>query len=193
MNNSSGKLIIFTAPSGAGKTTLVKHILSKNENIDFSISATTRAKRSYEVEAKDYYYLSIETFKAKIANNEFLEWEEVYENQYYGTLRSEIDRIWSTGKAIIFDIDVQGATDLKSQFGDKCITIFVKPPSVDTLIERLRSRNTETEESFNKRVKKIKKEIAFENSFDAVIVNDTLEYAMNEAEIIVSHFLNAKK
>jgi guanylate kinase len=190
MNNSSGKLIIFTAPSGAGKTTLVKHILSKNENIDFSISATTRAKRSHEIEAKDYYFLSIETFKAKIANNEFLEWEEVYADQFYGTLRSEIDRIWSMGKAIIFDIDVQGATDLKEQFGENCLTIFVKPPSIDVLIERLRGRNTETEESFNKRVKKIQKEAAFENSFDAVIINDELAIAQGEAEIIVNHFLH---
>jgi guanylate kinase len=190
MNNSSGKLIIFTAPSGAGKTTLVKHILSKNENIDFSISATTRAKRSHEVEAKDYYYLSIDAFKAKIANNEFLEWEEVYQDQFYGTLRSEIDRIWSMGKAIIFDIDVQGATDLKEQFGKNSITIFVKPPSIDVLIERLRGRNTETEESFNKRVKKIQKEAAFENTFDAVIINDELAYAQGEAEIIVNHFLH---
>jgi guanylate kinase len=190
MEQKFEKLIIFTAPSGAGKTTLVKHILSTNEDIAFSVSATTRTKREHEIDGKDYYFLSIDEFKAKIINQEFLEWEEVYQDQFYGTLKSEINRIWSSGKAIIFDIDVQGATDLKKEYKDKCLTIFVKPPSVETLIERLRARNTETEDSFNKRVQKIRKEISFENSFDTVIVNDVLDVSKREAELLVTHFLN---
>ncbi|MFM2395087.1 MAG: hypothetical protein RLZZ546_3070 [Bacteroidota bacterium] len=184
------KMIVFTAPSGAGKTTLVKHMLSSYGFLDFSISATTRSKRPNEIEGKDYYYLSVEEFKNKIDQNLFVEWEEVYENQLYGTLISEVERIWQDDKAIIFDIDVKGACNIKSQFQENCLTIFVKPPSEAILIERLMGRATESKESLEKRIAKVKREISFENRFDAVIVNDLLEVAKKEAEILVENFIN---
>jgi guanylate kinase len=184
------KMVVFTAPSGAGKTTLVRHILENYLNFDFSISATTRSKREKEVDGKDYYFLSIESFKQKIDQNAFVEWEEVYENQFYGTLKSEIERIWSNGKVILFDIDVQGATDIKKEYGNECMVIFVKSPSIETLIERLKARNTESEDSLNKRISKVMKEIEFENSFDAIIINDELSFAKNEAEILIQNFIN---
>lgn len=184
------KMIVFTAPSGAGKTTLVKHMLSSYGFLDFSISATTRAKRPNEKEGKDYYYLSVEEFKEKITQNQFVEWEEVYENQLYGTLKSEVERIWEDNKAIIFDIDVKGACSIKNLYQEKCLTIFVKPPSEAILIERLVARATESKESLEKRIEKVKREISFENRFDAVIVNDLLEVAKKEAEILVENFIN---
>jgi guanylate kinase len=187
--NPQNKMIIFTAPSGAGKTTLVQHVLSKHTFLDFSISATTREKRAHEVNGKHYHFFSIEEFKEKIKQEEFAEWEEVYSNQYYGTLKSEINRIWDSDKAIIFDVDVQGAQDLKAIYGASCMTIFIKPPSIEVLTERLRLRNTETEESFIKRINKIKVELSFETAFDAVIVNDNLEIAKEEADILLKKFV----
>lgn len=184
------KMIVFTAPSGAGKTTLVKHMLSSHGFLDFSISATTRSKRPNESEGKDYYYLSVEAFKEKISQNQFVEWEEVYENQLYGTLKSEVERIWQDNKAIIFDIDVKGACSIKNLYQENCLTIFVKPPSEAVLIERLVARATENKESLEKRIEKVKREISFENRFDAVIVNDLLEVAKKEAEILVENFIN---
>ncbi|MBK9737374.1 MAG: guanylate kinase [Saprospiraceae bacterium] len=188
-NGFVGKVFIFTAPSGAGKTTIVKHLLSKYNFLGFSVSATTRTRREYEVEGKDYYFLSIEEFKSKATAGEFIEWEEVYENQFYGTLKSEVARIWGEKKHLVFDIDVKGAENIKRVFGDKCMSVFVRPPSVDTLIQRLINRNTETPESLIKRINKIKREMTFENSFDIVLVNDLLEVSFVEAEHIVETFI----
>lgn len=184
-----GKMFIFTAPSGAGKTTIVKHLLSKYNNLGFSVSATTRSKRDYEVDGKDYYFLSIEDFKNKVANGEFIEWEEVYHDQYYGTLKSEVERVWSLGQHLVFDIDVRGAENIKKLYKKQCMSVFVRPPSVSTLIERLTSRNTETPESLEKRIHKVKKEMTFENSFDIVLVNDLLDISLIEAEHIVDTFI----
>jgi guanylate kinase len=184
-----GKMFIFTAPSGAGKTTIVKHLLSKYNNLGFSVSATTRSKRDYEIDGKDYYFLSIEDFKNKVANGEFIEWEEVYHDQYYGTLKSEVERVWSLGQHLVFDIDVRGAENIKKLYKKQCMSVFVRPPSVSTLIERLTSRNTETPESLEKRIHKVKKEMTFENSFDIVLVNDLLDISLIEAEHIVDTFI----
>lgn len=182
-------MFIFTAPSGAGKTTIVKHLLSKYNNLGFSVSATTRSKRDYEIDGKDYYFLSLEDFKNKVANGEFIEWEEVYHDQYYGTLKSEVERVWSLGQHLVFDIDVRGAENIKKLYKKQCMSVFVRPPSVSTLIERLTSRNTETPESLEKRIYKVKKEMTFENSFDIVLVNDLLDISLIEAEHIVDTFI----
>ena len=186
---NNGKMVVFTAPSGAGKTTLVRHLLSKWDIFDFSVSAATRPKRDYETEGKDYYFMSVDQFKNKVKNNEFVEWEEVYENHFYGTLHSEVDRIWNNGKAIIFDIDVIGAMNLKKHYGETCFTVFVKPPSIEILYARLKSRATETPESLAKRIEKVNRELIYENSFDAIIVNDELNIALREAEILVGNFM----
>lgn len=184
-----GKMFIFTAPSGAGKTTLVKHLLAKYDNLGFSVSATTRSKREHEVDGKDYYFLTVKDFKAKVANGDFIEWEEVYHDQYYGTLKSEVDRIWDLGQHLVFDIDVRGAKNIKNLYPEVCMSVFVRPPSIDTLVDRLINRNTETEESLQKRISKVRKEMEYENSFDIVLVNDTLEIALVEAEHIVETFI----
>ncbi len=184
-----GKMFIFTAPSGAGKTTVVKHLLAKYDNLGFSVSATTRSKRDHETEGKDYYFISVSDFKSKVANGDFIEWEEVYHDQYYGTLKSEVDRIWELGKHLVFDIDVRGAKNIKSLYPQECMSVFVRPPSIDTLINRLIKRNTETQESLQKRISKIRKEMEYENSFDMVLVNDELEIALIEAEHIVETFI----
>jgi guanylate kinase len=184
-----GKMFIFTAPSGAGKTTIVRAMLQKYPWLDFSVSATTRARRDHETEGKDYYFMSVEQFKSKMDNREFVEWEEVYADQYYGTLRSEIDRVWSQGKHIVFDIDVKGAINIKKAYGDRCMAIFVKPPSFEVLKQRLVSRNTETEESLRKRIEKVKTELSYENSFDFVLVNDDIEVALTEASHMVETFI----
>lgn len=187
----SGKLIIFSAPSGSGKTTLVRHILKTYPNqIEFSISATSRAKRGVEVNGKDYYYLSVEEFKQKVANNEFLEWEEVYAGTHYGTLRSEVERIWAKNKAVIFDIDVEGGLNLKNQFGDKALAVFVMPPSIKILEERLHSRSTDSKESIARRIAKAEKELKTAELFDVFILNENLEEACAKAEEIVQDFLN---
>jgi guanylate kinase len=190
VNDFEGRMFIFTAPSGAGKTTIVKHLLEKYENLDFSISATTRNRRAYEVDGKDYYFKTIVEFKESISKNEFVEWEEVYENQFYGTLKTEINRVWSERKHLIFDIDVRGAQNLKALFKEKCMAVFVRPPSLDILLERLIQRNTETAESLEKRINKVKREMTFENSFDFVLVNDQLDVSFIEAEHIVDTFIN---
>ncbi len=182
-------MFIFTAPSGAGKTTVARHLLEKYKELDFSVSAATRSKRDYEEDGKDYYFMSIDDFRTKIDQEQFVEWEEVYKDQYYGTLKTEIERIWSLGKHIIFDIDVKGAKNLKSVFGTRCMSVFVRPLSIEVLIERLKNRNTETEESLQKRIQKVKREMAEENSFDVVLVNDVLEVTLKEADHIVETFL----
>lgn len=189
-NSFQGKLFIFTAPSGAGKTTIVKHILNKYDHLGFSVSATTREKRVHETHGKDYYFISVDDFKNKVANGEFIEWEEVYHDQYYGTLLSEVDRIWSQGKHLVFDIDVRGAKNIKKIYGDRCMVVFVRPPSIHVLVERLKNRNTESPESLEKRISKVKKEMEYENCFDFTLVNDVLEISFLEAEHIVETFSN---
>ena len=185
-----GKLIIFSAPSGAGKTTIVKHLLAKDSRLGFSISACTRDKRGRsEVHGKDYYFLTPEDFKQRIDNDEFVEWQEVYVGAFYGTLKSEVERIWSEGKSVIFDVDVKGGINIKKMYGDKALSVFVKPPSVEELERRLRSRNTETEESISKRIFKVKFEMSFQDQFDIVLVNDDLEKTLETAEKLVDDFL----
>jgi guanylate kinase len=186
----SGKLIIFSAPSGSGKTTLVRHIVKTfPKHIAFSISATSRPRRGVEENGKDYHYLSVETFKEKVANNEFLEWEEVYAGTHYGTLRSEVERIWATGKAVIFDIDVEGGLNLKNQFSDKALAIFVMPPSIKILEERLHSRSTDSKESIARRIAKAEKELKTAELFDVFILNENLDEACAKAEELVKEFL----
>ena len=185
----SPKLLVFTAPSGAGKTTIVRHLLEKFDQLEFSVSATTRPKREHEVHGKDYYFLPPETFKRKLENGDFLEWEEVYEGTIYGTLHSEIDRISNAGKIAVFDIDVKGALNIKEQYGEDAFTVFVKPPSLEVLIQRLKDRGTEDEAAFEKRVSRMHYEMSCEKKFDYVLVNDELQFALNEAESLIKDFL----
>jgi guanylate kinase len=186
----NGKLIIFSAPSGSGKTTIVRHLLSTfPDQIEFSISATSRDKRGVEQNGKDYYYLTPEEFKQKVDNGEFLEWEEVYAGTCYGTLRSEVERIWAKGKHVIFDIDVEGGLNLKNQFKEDALAIFVMPPSIKILEERLRSRSTDNSQSIARRLDKAEKELKTASLFDRFILNEHLEVALNDAERIVKEFL----
>ena len=188
-----GKLVIFSAPSGSGKTTLVRHLLSvMPDKLQFSISATSRPKRGVELNGKDYHYLTVEEFKEKIKNNEFLEWEEVYAGTHYGTLRSEVERIWKEGKNVIFDIDVQGGLNLKHQFGDKALAVFVMPPSIKILEQRLNSRQTDSSESIALRVEKAEQELQTAKLFDCFILNEHLETACKECERVVNEFLSKK-
>ena len=185
-----GKLIIFSAPSGSGKTTIVKHLLKTNPNLGFSISACTRDKRGRNEEhGKDYYFLTPEEFKKKIDNNEFVEYEEVYQGAFYGTLKSEIERIWATGKHVIFDVDVKGGLSLKKYYGDRALAIFVKCPSMEVLEERLRARKTETEDSISTRLFKVKFEMSFENKFDVTLLNSDLKRALKDAQKLVDDFI----
>jgi guanylate kinase len=183
------KCIIFSAPSGAGKTTIVRYLLGCNLNLEFSISACSRPKRGNEYHGRDYYFLSIHEFKRKAQNNEFIEWEEVYQDNFYGTLKSEIDRIWNSGKFVIFDVDVQGGINLKRYFGDRALSVFVMPPSVEQLEKRLRARNTDSEESLKKRIDKAESELSFSKEFDFVLLNDDLETACKQALEKVKAFL----
>lgn len=187
---SKGKCVIFSAPSGAGKTTIVHHLLTKNLGLEFSVSACSRDPRPNEIDKKDYHFLGIQGFKEKIKDDAFIEWEEVYTNNFYGTLKSEMERIWGEGKTVIFDVDVIGGLNIKKQFGDDALAIFVKPPSYEELEKRLRERSTETEDKINQRMDKASKELAFENEFDVILVNDNLEEACNTAEQIIADFLN---
>ena len=189
-NNFTGKAIIFSAPSGAGKTTIVKSLLANKLPLSFSISACSRQKRENEINGKDYHFLSIEDFKQKINEQAFIEWEEVYENNYYGTLKSEIERIWNDKKHVVFDVDVVGGLNLKKHFGNNALAIFIQPPSMDVLIERLRNRATESEASLNKRINKAKHEMTYSPSFDSIIINDQLEETIEVAEKKVKDFLN---
>lgn len=190
MFSSQGKAIIFSAPSGAGKTTLVRHLLCiESLALSFSISATSRPIRGGEVDGKDYYFLSDIEFEEKIQMGAFLEWEEVYAGTKYGTLISEVERIWKNNKTVIFDVDVVGGLRLKSIFQDSALCVFVQPPSVDALHQRLVARSTETEEKIQQRVAKAEKEMAFANQFDTILVNIDLEIAKKEAEILVSDFI----
>lgn len=183
------KVVIFCAPSGSGKTTIVKHILSVDNRLAFSVSACTRNKRANEEHGRDYYFLSHEEFKQRIANNEFLEYEEVYGGNFYGTLKSEVDRIWAMGKAVIFDVDVEGGLNIKKHFGDKALAVFVKPPSVEALEQRLRYRSTETEETLRVRIDKAVHELQYENKFEYVLLNENLDEALVIAENLITEFL----
>jgi len=186
---SAGKMVIFTAPSGAGKTSLVRYILHQRDDLAFSVSACTRPQRKNEVDGRDYYFLSSKDFENKIRNGAFLEWEEVYEGTYYGTLRSEVERIWQNGKSIVFDIDVQGALNIKREYAKSALAIFVKPPSVEVLEKRLRQRGTEHDKFYARRLNKAKEELTYENKFDCVIYNDDFQKAVEEAEAVVDRFL----
>ena len=184
-----GKAIIFSAPSGSGKTTIVKHLLRTNTDLGFSISASTRDKRGRtEQHGKDYYFLSPIEFKKKIDNDEFVEWEEVYEGNFYGTLKSEIQRIWDEGKNVIFDVDVKGGMALKKYFGEKALAIFVKVPSLEILEERLHDRGTETPESLSRRLFKAQFETTFQDHFDYVLVNEDLQTSLAEAQRLYDTF-----
>ncbi len=188
MNN--GKLIVFSAPSGSGKTTIVRHLLEQKElHLDFSISATSRQKRGEEIDGKDYYFLTPEDFQAKIDADEFIEYEEVYKDNFYGTLKSELERIWAKGKHVIFDIDVIGGLNIKRQFPKNTLAIFVSPPSVEELERRLRYRQTETEEQIQMRLAKAEREIAESSKFDIILKNYDLEIAKNDAYKLVSDYL----
>jgi guanylate kinase len=188
MNN--GKLLVFSAPSGSGKTTIVKDLLEQKElHLDFSISATSREKRGDEVDGKDYYFLSASEFQAKITANEFVEYEEVYTDNFYGTLKTELERIWALGKHVIFDIDVIGGLNIKKQFPKKTLAIFVSPPSVEELERRLRFRQTESDEKIQMRLAKAEREIAESNKFDVILKNYDLEIAKNDAYTLVHDYL----
>lgn len=192
-NVFEGKCIIFSAPSGAGKTTIVKHLLGHNLPLAFSVSACSRAVRGQEVDGKDYYFLGIDGFKSKIEEGAFIEWEEVYPDNFYGTLTSEIDRIWATGKHVLFDLDVVGGLNLKNHFGDKALAIFVKPPNIEELGIRLRLRNTEPEDKIVMRLGKAQKEMESAELFDVIIFNEDLAAACKQTVEVVSKFLQATK
>ncbi len=187
----NNKLVIITAPSGAGKTSIVKQLLLSGLPLSFSISACTRSKREGEEHAVDYYFLTIEEFKDKVSNQEFIEYEEVYPGSFYGTLRSELIRIWNENKAVLFDIDVQGALNLKGKFKEDALTIYVKAPSKDVLTERLKNRKSETSESLMRRIEKAHFEMQFEHLFDKIVINDELNRAVNETKNLISAFLKS--
>ncbi|HEU4717379.1 MAG TPA: guanylate kinase [Bacteroidia bacterium] len=188
-----GKLVIFSAPSGAGKTTIVHHLLGRFPSLEFSVSATSRAPRGEEQHGVDYYFLSADEFRRRVDAGEFVEWEEVYPGQYYGTLHSEVERIWRKGHTVIFDVDVTGGLNLKKKFGGAALSVFVRPPSVEALEKRLRQRATEPEEKIRMRVSKAVHELTFEPSFDRVIVNEDLQKAFAEADGIVGGFIEKKQ
>ena len=191
-NNFNGKLIVFSAPSGAGKTSIVKYLVEQDElNLGFSISATSRKKRGEEINGEDYYFLSTDEFKSHIKSDSFLEWEEVYRDNFYGTLKSEVERIWGLGKHVIFDIDVSGGLRIKRKYPEDTIAIFVKPPSIDELKIRLKKRKTETENKINMRISKASAEMATADLFDLVIENKILKNAQKEARNIVLDFIKS--
>lgn len=189
-NKKQGKLIVFSAPSGSGKTTIVRHLLKQQElNLEFSISATSREARGNEEHGKDYYYLSLKEFKNKIKNDEFLEWEEVYRDNFYGTLKTEIERIWTKGKHVIFDIDVSGGLRIKRKFPEQTLAIFVKPPDLNELVRRLKDRGEESEDKISMRVAKAPAELATAPLFDEIVINANLDDALKNAYDLVSEFI----
>lgn len=193
MSDFKGKLFVFSAPSGSGKTTIVRHLLQqKSFNLQFSISATSRDPRGTEKNGEDYYFISLKEFKDKIKNDEFLEWEEVYRDNFYGTLKTEVDRIWAQKKHVIFDIDVAGGLRIKKKFPKETLSVFVKPPSIDELKIRLKKRSTESEDKINMRIAKASVELATAPQFDKIIKNYILEDALQEAKELVSEFLELK-
>lgn len=186
-----GKCVIFSAPSGSGKTTIVKHLLNSREDLGFSISACTRLPRkNVEKSGQDYYFLSLEEFKDKIDHNAFVEWEEVYQGCFYGTLKEEVQRLWDLGKAVVFDVDVKGGIKLKEYFGESALSIFVKVPSMEVLEKRLRDRGTDSEDSIKTRLYKVEFEMQFENQFDITLVNDNLEDSFTKADHLISDFIS---
>lgn len=189
-NIKQGKLIVFSAPSGSGKTTIVRHLLKQPElNLEFSISATSREARGNEEHGKDYYYLSLKEFKNKIKTDEFLEWEEVYRDNFYGTLKSEIERIWAKGKHVIFDIDVSGGLRIKRKFPEQTLAVFVKPPDLNELVRRLKDRGEESEDKISMRVAKAPAELATAPLFDEIVINANLDDALKNAYTLVSEFI----
>jgi guanylate kinase len=186
-----GKFIIVSAPSGAGKTTIVRRLLQAGLGLEFSVSAASRPPRVNEVNGKDYFFISVKEFKEKIRNGDLLEWQEVYKDNYYGTLKAEVERIWNNGHHVLFDLDVQGGINLKNLFPDITLAIFIMPPSLEELGKRLRLRSTETTENLNKRLEKARSEITFSGKFDKIIVNDDLETAVSIAIQNVSQFLKS--
>jgi len=185
------KVIIFSAPSGAGKTTVVRHLLGSRADLAFSVSATTRGPRPGEVDKKDYYFLSVEGFEKHIAADEFVEWEQVYDGLFYGTLKTEVERLWADNKVVLFDVDVAGGINLKKIYGEKALSIFIKPPSLDILENRLRARATESEEKLTERITKARLEMNFEHDFDEVLLNDKLEDTLKKASELCSDFIKA--
>ncbi|MBA3901172.1 MAG: guanylate kinase [Bacteroidetes bacterium] len=189
----AGKLVIFSAPSGAGKTTIVKHLVNTGRyDLEFSVSACCRQKRAGEIDGKDYYFLSVKDFLSKIKKGEFLEWQEVYEGHLYGTLKSEVERITSINKNVVFDVDVEGGLNLKKEYGENALAVFVMPPSIEHLEQRLQARSTETAENIAKRMAKAGKELEAAKAFDVILFNDNLENALAEAEKIVENYLTQK-
>jgi guanylate kinase len=184
-----GKLLIFSAPSGSGKTTIVKEVLKQIPNLEFSISACSRTPRKAEMHGKDYYFLSVDEFRNKIASKEFVEYEEVYNNQFYGTLKSELQRIWDNGNHVVFDVDVKGGLNIKKQFPKESLSIFIKPPSIEELKKRLLNRGTETEEQIAKRIQKAEYELGFADQFDIIILNEELDVAVKETIMLAKGFL----
>ncbi|MDZ7612434.1 MAG: guanylate kinase [Flavobacteriaceae bacterium] len=190
MDAKQGKLIVFSAPSGSGKTTIVHHLLKQKDlNLGFSVSATSRPRRTNEEHGKDYYFITKEAFLEHIKQNDFLEWEEVYKDNFYGTLQSEIEKIWKEGKAVIFDIDVVGGLRIKNKYPQNTLAVFVQPPSKEVMEQRLRNRKTETEEKITERLNKAEKELKFAVEFDLILINDDLETAKREAASMVDSFL----
>jgi guanylate kinase len=190
--SNSGKCIIFSAPSGAGKTTIVHELLKARKDLAFSISACSRNPRPHEKDGVDYWFLSKESFQQKIEEDAFLEWEEVYKDLYYGTLRSEVNRLWEMNKVVLFDVDVQGGVTLKQKLGANALSIFIQPPSLSVLEERLRNRNTETEEKILMRISKASEELELSTSFDKIVLNDRLSDAISEVVQLVTEFIDQK-
>jgi len=191
MDQFKGKMFVFSAPSGSGKTTIVHHLLSVGRlNLDFSISATSRPSRGEEINGKDYYFMPLNEFEKHVENDDFVEYEEVYKGAMYGTLKSEVERIWKEGKHVIFDIDVIGGLKIKHQFPEDTLAVFVKPPSLEVMEQRLRDRKTDTEDKIIERLAKAEKEIDYAKDFDTILINDHLETAKKDAEILVANFQN---
>ena len=187
------KMLIVTAPSGAGKTTIVRHLLKTFDNLSFSVSATTRPPREGEVDGKDYYFLTLRKFNNRIKKDAFAEWEEVYPGKFYGTLKKEIAKKWRKKKDLVFDIEVKGATNLKKLYGDRALAVFIKPPSLAELISRLENRDTENKKTLAERIARAKEELTYENNFDKVLINDDLAVALKKAEAIVRDFFELEE
>lgn len=184
------KLIVFSAPSGAGKTSIVRALLKKIPQLSFSVSATSRSMRNGETHGVDYYFMSPEGFRQRIENGDFLEWEEVYPGSYYGTLQSEVQRIWDEGRQVVFDVDVAGGLTIKRFYGERCLALFIMPPSIEVLEQRLTGRNTETADGIARRISKAEQEMSFAKQFDRIIINDILDDAIEEAAALVTDFIN---